>query len=223
MNNIIKLALVDDEQLFRNGIHLLSKNIIGLEVKYEFRNGLELIDFLESNIEVPDIVLMDLNMPGLDGIETSKRIIEYHSDIKIIILSTYFSKSFVIHMLEMGVASYLPKDSSPELFETTIREVFKNGFYYYDKIQEIIKSNFLNPIKTNKISIEVQLTKRELEILTLICNQFTNGEIAKKLFLSPRTVEGHRRNLLSKLNCKNTAGLVAYAIQHKLIKIDPRY
>ena len=123
-------------------------------------------------------------------------------------------------MIELGAAAYLPKNTEPEIVEKTIREVQDKGFSYGDKIMEVIRENMLAKSKPKAVFQE-KLSNRESEILQLICEQYKTSEIAKKLYISPRTVDGHRNNLLMKLNCRNTAGLVVYAIQNQIVKVSP--
>lgn len=218
----IHIAVVDDETLFRKGIKMIFDRIDEVEVVLEAGNGQELLDRLHQSPNTPDVLLIDLNMPVLDGIETTKILQKMHPDLKIVILSSYFRKAFVVNMIELGAASYLPKNASPEDVLTTIKEVFSKGFSYNDQVMEFIRENMIQKTK-EKASFGAELTGRELEILTLICHQHTAAEIAEKLFISPRTVEGHRNNLLQKFNCRNTAGLVVYALQHELVPFSPQF
>jgi DNA-binding NarL/FixJ family response regulator len=213
----IKILLADDELLFRKGLRFIIEREADIEVLYEAANGKELIDFLKSSRDHPDIIITDLKMPLLNGVQATKLIRKDFPDIKIIALSSYGSKAFVANMIDVGAVSYLVKNASPQELLTTIREVYRIGFYHssYVKqvIQEIAKEN------NSKSAYENVLTNREIEVLQLICEQKTTAEIAKKLFLSPRTIDGHRNNLLIKTNAKNSAGLVFYAIQNKLLLI----
>lgn len=216
----IRLAIVDDEALFRKGMSLLLEDVEDIEVMMDASNGQEFLDQLRNSHSLPDVVLMDMKMPVLNGIETAKIMSTDFPAVKIITLSTYFSKAFVTNMLELGVASYLAKNSKIDLVELTIREVASRGFYYSEEIQTIIRESMMDKKRQAKPSFGIEITAREQEILQLICEQHTNVEIAKKLYISSRTVDGHRNNLLQKLNCKNTAGLVALAIQQQLVRID---
>ena len=171
---------------------------------------------------LPDIVLLDLSMPALNGTETTKLLREKYPNISIIILSTHFSNGTILNLIELGAASYLAKNTEPPLVEKVIRRVYEKGFYYTDKIQSILRSNFISKNKIYSQMPDFQLTKREIEVLQLICEQFTNGEIAEKLFISQRTVEGHRNNLLSKLGCKNSIGLVVVALKKNLVALNPK-
>ena len=215
------IAIADDEALFRKGMTLLIKDFDGMEVLFEAANGKDLLNQLSQQNPLPHIVILDLKMPVLNGIETAKILSAQYPEIRIITLSTYFSKAFVTNMLEIGAAAYLAKNTDPEEVEKTINTVMEKGFCYSDAVMEIIRENITSKKRHAKPSFSVKLTAREGEILQLICEQYTNAEIAEKLFISIRTVDGHRNNLLQKLNCKNTAGLVAYAIQQQLATIDP--
>lgn len=217
----IRLAIADDEVLIRRGLELIIRDFEGIELVMEAGNGQELLDQLEDMESLPDVVIMDMRMPVMNGVETAKKLTEAYSDIRIVVLSTYFSKAFVLNMLEIGAAAYLPKNTSPDEMEHTIRGVVEKGFYYNEEVMAFVRENLRKKKKPSLPGFEVDLTKREREVLQLICEQYTNSEIAEKLFISTRTVEGHRNNLLQKLNCRNTAGLVAVAIQRNLIQVNP--
>ena len=219
---MIHLALADDEALFRKGMKLLLEDYEGLSVVLEAQDGEQLLQQLHQATSLPDVLLLDMKMPNLNGVETAKVLQENFPSIKIIVLSTYFSKAFIVNMIELGAGAYLPKNATPDEVVATIREVYNNGFSYNQAVLEVIRDNMLQKSKPKMPqSFGVDITSREKEILQLICEEYTTGEIAEKLFISPRTVDGHRNNLLEKLGCKNVAGLVVYAIQHQLVKINP--
>ena len=219
---MIHLALADDEALFRKGMKLLLEDYEGISVVLEAQDGEQLLQQLRQAPTLPDVLLLDMKMPNLNGVETAKVLQENFSSIKIIVLSTYFSKAFIVNMIELGAGAYLPKNATPDEVVATIREVYNNGFSYNQAVLEVIRDNMLQKSKPKMpLSFGVDITSREKEILQLICEEYTTGEIAEKLFISPRTVDGHRNNLLEKLGCKNVAGLVVYAIQHQLVKINP--
>jgi len=155
----------------------------------------------------------------MNGIEVTKILRERYPDINIIVISTHFSKAFIINMIEMGASSYLPKNSEPDEVVATIKSVHSNGFHYNNEVMVFIRENMVSKTKV-KAGLPFVLTPREKEILQLICEQYTTPEIGAKLFISPRTVDGHRNNLLSKLNCKNIAGLVVYALQNEVVKLS---
>ncbi len=214
----ITIAIADDEALFRKGMSLLLNNYEGLDVNLEAVDGVDLLEKLASLETLPDVLLLDLKMPRMNGIEAAKVIRKEYPELKIIIISTHFSRAFVINMIEIGAASYLPKNSEPKEVVETIKAVQSNGFHYNKKVMEIIRENFLSKNKPASPT-SFELTGREKEILQLICEQYTTPEIAEKLFISPRTVDGHRNNLLGKLDCKNIAGLVVFALQNKVVNI----
>lgn len=216
----INIAITDDATLFRKGLRLLLEDYNDIKVILEADHGQDLLDKLSTQKNHPDVLILDLQMPVLNGVDTAKILRNKHPDIKIIILSTHYSKAFIVNMIEVGASAYLPKDATPDEVTTTIKNVYNNGFHYNKEVWAIIQENMTKKQK-QKPTFNPQLTKRELEILQLICEQQTAVEIASKLFISRRTVEGHRNNLLQKLNCRNIAGLVVYAIQNKLVNINP--
>ena len=219
---MIKIALTDDEALFRKGMRSLIEDFEGMEVILEATSGTDLLQQLANTTPLPDVLLLDLNMANLNGIETAKVLQKDYPSIKAIILSSYFSKAFVINLIEIGASAYLPKNALPEEVAQTIQEVIAKGFSYNDAVMQIIRENMVQKNRPKlKTPFKINLTKREQEILELICNQATTAEIAKQLFISTRTVEGHRNNLLQKLGCRNTAGLVVFALQHQLVQINP--
>lgn len=224
MKNTIKIAIADDEQLFRKGISFLLEKETSFEVILEAENGQQLIDAINPE-SFPDIILMDLKMPILNGVETTKIIHKNFPDIKIIALTSYDGKSFITNMIDVGASSYLLKNTSPKIVVHTINEVFDKGFYYDEKVLKTIHENLLSSSgKRIKSDLDKRLlSNREIEVLELICEQYTTIEIAEKLFISPRTVDGHRNNLLLKTGSKNVAGLVIYGIQKKLIELSPEF
>lgn len=216
----MRIALADDEALFRRGIALILEEMEDTEIIFEADNGQSMLDQLARAPVQPDVLLLDLNMPVLNGVDAAKALREQYPELRFIVLTTYFSKSFVLSMLELGAAAYLPKNATPELMQTTVREVVEKGFFYNDEVLAIIRENMVKPSR-QKLSKPFQpnLTAREKEVLQLICEERTTPEIAEQLFISTRTVEGHRNNLLSKLQCRNTAGLVVVALQEGLVDI----
>ncbi len=216
----IPIAIADDEALFRRGIRLIIEDYDDLKVIMEAENGQVLLEKIRTSNELPDVLLLDLKMPVLGGIEAAEIIRQEFPSIHIVVISSHISKAFILNMIEIGAAAYLGKNATPDEVADTIRTVREKGFCYNELVMEVIRENMFgkNPIKPQR-SFEVELTGREKEVLQLICEEFTTQEIADKLFLSNRTVEGHRNNMLTKLGCRNTAGLVVYAIQHGLIKV----
>jgi DNA-binding NarL/FixJ family response regulator len=220
MNDTIKIVLVDDEVLFRKGISFLLDREENIEIIYEASNGLELVSFLKLSKALPDIIITDLKMPLLNGVEATKIIHKDFPQIKIIALTSYDSKSFIANMIDIGAVSYIVKNATLQEVLKTIQEVANKGFYYNDTVMKIIQDTVLT-YKNSKSKLDSDLlTSRELEVLQLICDQKTTAEIGEVLFISPRTVEGHRNNLLLKTESRNIAGLVVYAIQNEIATIN---
>ena len=218
----ISIAIADDEALFRKGMILILNSYSKLKVDLEAENGNDLLQQLSTCTTLPDVLLLDLKMPEMNGIEAAKLLQKKYPLIKTIVLSTHFSRAFIINMIELSAVSYLPKNSQPQEVVETIKAVYENGFYYNSEVLSIIRENIISK-KKPKAKFSIELTSREKEVLQLICEQYTAPEIAEKLFISPRTVDGHRNNLLLKLNCRNVAGLVVFALQHEVVKIPLQY
>ncbi len=211
----IKITLVDDHALFRNGLKILLNANHDFNVIDEVGDGKEFLCSLANKI--PDIVLMDINMPVMDGVEATQLAMEQHPNLKIIALSMFGEEDYYYKMINAGVKGFLLKNSDINEVNEAIKQVYKgNSFFSQELLYNVIKS--FNPHK----EIETELTslsKRELQVLEEICKGLSNQEIADSLFISKRTVDKHRANLLSKTNSKNTANLIMYAIKNKLIAI----
>ncbi|WP_028291633.1 response regulator transcription factor [uncultured Olleya sp.] len=222
MKDKIKIALADDELLFRQGLKAILETNEAIEVLFDVENGELLIQELRNTETLPEIVVTDLKMPELNGVEVTKLIKKEFPNIKVIALTSYFSKPFILNMISIGAVAYLAKNSTPTLMIKTIKEVAAKGFYYDNQVLQYIHESIANPVdKKVKSSFDTNyFTKRETEVLTLICKQLTTSDIAEKLFISPRTVEGHRNNLLLKTESKNVAGLVIYALKNKLVSLE---
>lgn len=225
MTNKITIAIADDELLFRQGIRAILSKQESFEVLFDASDGQDLVHQLREATELPEIIITDLKMPELNGVEATKLIRKEFPEIKIIALTSYFSKPFIVNMLSIGAVAYLAKNSTPALMVVTIKGVAAKGFYYDAKVMNYIKDGaLLQGGKPMKSSFDTtHFTKREIEVLELVCNQYTTNEIGEKLFISPRTVEGHRNNLLLKTDSKNIAGLVIYAVQHGIVPIETRF
>lgn len=221
MNSRIKIVLADDEILFRKGISFLLQREKNINVIFEASDGLELITFLRESKNHPDIIIMDLKMPLLNGVEATKIIHNEFPKIKIIALTSFDTRSFIANMIHVGAVSYLVKNTTPQELIATINGVASKGFYYTPAVLNIIKDCVVSDKKKTKpVYFDNHLSERESEVLTLICKQYNCVEIAEKLFISTRTVEGHRSNLLLKTSCKNSAGLVVYAIQNGVVSLE---
>jgi DNA-binding NarL/FixJ family response regulator len=221
MSTKIKIVLVDDEELFRKGVSFLLQREPNIDVIFEASNGLELIDYLKGSNDYPDIILMDLKMPLLNGVEATKIIHKEFPIIKIIALTSYNTNSFIANMINVGASSYLVKNATPAEMIHTVNEVADKGFYYNELVMQVIHQEIISSPQNTKSKLDEEfLTNREREVLELICKQLNTAEIAEKLCISPRTVEGHRNNLILKTTSRNMAGLVVFAIQNKIININ---
>jgi len=216
----MNIAIADDQKLFRKGMVALIGSFDEMSLVFEAENGRVLLDLVDAAIVKPDIILLDLQMPVLNGLETLKILKESYSEIKVVVLSVHEAENFILATIQAGANGYLAKNAEPEEVEIAIREVFKNDFYFTPAMLEVMRKGLLRKTVAS-LENEDSLSPREIEVLKLICKQFSSNEIAEKLFISNRTVEGHRNNLLIKTQSRNTAGLVLYALKHKLIDIHP--
>jgi DNA-binding NarL/FixJ family response regulator len=210
----IRIIIADDHQLFRNGLKILLNSFHDFEVIAEASNGEEFLRLLKST--KADIALMDINMPEMDGIEATRKGIKIDPDINIIALSMYGEEEYYYKMVDAGAKGFLLKDSDISEVRDAILTVVKGGSYFS---QELLY-HVIQKIKHREHeSKSANLSKREKEILLKICEGLSNQEIAETLFISKRTVDKHRANLLGKTNSKNTASLILFAIRNKLIEI----
>lgn len=210
----ITLAIVDDHTLFRNGLKLLlsksAPDLIGKIV--DVTNGKDFLKLVgEQNF---DLVLMDISMPEMDGIETTQKALEIDSNLKVIALTMFNDDDYYIKMIQAGVKGFLLKESEIQEVIFAMNKVLQgNSYFPVDILCKLIKDKDSSSIDGDTLS------DREMEVLQLICEGMSNHEIAKKLFLSKRTVDKHRANILMKTNCKNTANLVTYAIKNNLVSV----
>ncbi|MBO0931278.1 response regulator transcription factor [Fibrella aquatilis] len=215
----IKLALVDDHNLFRRGIASILGQVADFDLVLEASNGQEFIDKIPR--KMPDVVLLDLQMPVLDGTATADYLREHYPLIKIIVLTMHDEDRMVLHLLEKGVSGYLLKDSDPDEVERAIRKVMDEGVYLNEFVSRAMLRKMTNKTtvvkQTTLYNSKILLSEREKEVLKLICEGLSTAEISDKIFLSPRTVEGHRLRILEKTGTKNTAGMVAYAFKNDLV------
>ena len=212
------LVLTDDHSLLRNGLAELVKSL-GHTVLFEADNGKNFIAKLDSKL-LPDVVLMDINMPEMDGFETASWIKNNHPEIKVLALSMYDNETSIIRMLKCGAKGYILKDSEPAELKSAIAAVMDKGFYYSD----LVSGKLMHAI--NKLDDEsdglkslVPLNERETDFLKYTCSELTYKEIADKMFVSPRTIDGYRDALFEKLQLKTRVGLVMYAIKNGIVNV----
>ncbi len=212
---MIDILIADDHRVFREGLHSLLSNIPDIRVVGEAANGREVIAFLDK--EQPDIILMDIAMGDSSGIETTRQVKKHYPEVKVLVLSMHSDSQYIVKMLEAGASGYLLKDAGSADMITAIRTVYAGDTYYSRQVSDTLIEHLTRGSKQKPKSTGVPLTKRELQVLRLIAEEYSNPEIAERLFISIRTVDTHRRNLLEKLGAKNTAGLVKHAIRLGLI------
>ena len=211
----IKVLIVDDHQMIRDGVKSLLYDTEGIHVTAEAENGKEAIVILEDENSLVDLILMDINMPKMDGIEATKYITQQFPDIKILALTVYDDESHIAEMLKAGASGYILKTTGKQELELSIKTIMADDSYFSKEVSNQMMKQLMKKSPSKKFS-NSKLTERETEVLKLISDGYTNPEIAEKLFLSPRTIDAHRRNLLQKLQKKNTAGLVKYAMENDL-------
>lgn len=205
---MIRSALTDDQLLFRRGMALLLRDMAGVQVVLDRANGEELLAGLKN--EAVDIVLLDLQMPVMDGVETMQRVRKEFPHVKVIVLSSHYEEQYILHLMELGANGYLLKDTEPDEIDTAIRSVAQSGYYFSDALN---KMNLHGSVKKRKHTPD-PLSERD--VLRGIRNEFTTAEIAEKNFISPRTVEFHRNNILLNTGARNVAGLVVCAMMNNL-------
>ncbi len=221
MTNPIRIALVDDQKLFLQSLATLIKSIKGFQLVFAAENGIDCLEQLKGTVPGPDIILMDMEMPGMDGVALNAAIRNSYPTIKTIVLSIHARERLIARMIDAGASGYLFKNCDKEELVNAIETVHKRDFYINAQVLKAIQNNNNKKDRsvTNIDNIPIDLSAREKEVLLLICNEKSNAEIAAKLFISVRTTEGHRNNLMAKIGCHNTAGLVLFAVKHNIYEL----
>lgn len=210
----LKIIVADDHTLVREGlIKVIEKNKRVTEVK-GVSDGKEVLALLKTF--VCDLILMDLDMPVMDGFDTSAEVLRKYPDVRILVLSGYSEDKYIYHLIEMGVHGYLPKNATSQELEKAIDDIFSSGFHYNDVMVNAMRKGII--LKSDKPSFrpKKEITAREKQVLKMICEEKTTHKIAEVIYLSERTVEKIRAALAAKLDVKGTAGLVRYAVQNGL-------
>lgn len=217
MKNKISIAVVDDHELFCDGLEVVLSQIEDFELICKASNGIEFLNQLETFH--PDVVLMDINMPEMDGIMTTVKALEKAPNLKVITLSSYGDEIYYYKMIKAGALGFVQKRSGKKELEKSIRSVMEGINYFPADLMRTIIFKLSNMPEGSVTSMKIDLSKREKEVLLLITQGYSNKEIAEKLFISPNTVENHRSNLLSKTGARNAAHLVFEAIKSGLIEL----
>jgi DNA-binding NarL/FixJ family response regulator len=220
MAEILKLGIVDDHRLFRKGlINLIELAYPKCEILFEADNGLDLQNKLIKK-NLPEIILMDVNMPGMDGFASAQWLKENYPDIKVLVISMVEKEETIVRMLKLGVKGYLSKDVEPQELGEALRSIMNRGFYYTDYLTgKLVTSIQSDGVGKQKIANLPQINDREKLFLELACSELTYNEIADKMFLSPKTIDGYRNALFEKLNVKSRVGLALYAVRHGLVPL----
>jgi two-component system, NarL family, invasion response regulator UvrY len=219
MKSKLNVALVDDHAMLRNGIASLINDMDDYCVILQSDNGSAFINDVTKYKLSPDIILLDVSMPQMDGFETAKWIAKHLPLAKVLVLSMFDDEKSIIKMIRYGAKGYILKDSEPQELEAALHDVVHKGYHYSDLVNgKLIHAvNILG--EEENIDVHINLSGRELEFLKLTCSEMTYKEISNIMYLSVRTVEGYRDNLFTKLNLKTRVGLVLYAIKHKIFEM----
>ncbi|MCE7993457.1 MAG: response regulator transcription factor [Roseivirga sp.] len=209
---IITTALVDDHALFREGIDLLLSRVEEIELIFDVGSGAALLERLKT--QMPDVLLLDLDMPDMNGIETYQRVHDLYPELRVLVLTMHKEERMIAYLMELGVNGYLLKDTNREELKKAIITVYQYGMYYNDRTSQALLGGLKRKTKTPpKLGQEIVLSRREQQVLELIAEGLSNKEIGEKLFISTRTVDGHRTSLLQKFNVHNTAKLIMEAVR----------
>jgi two-component system, NarL family, invasion response regulator UvrY len=222
MSNDIKVVLVDDHVLLRNGLASLVNNL-GYTIQYECSNGKQLIDKVDKD-DLPDVILMDINMPEMDGFDTTLWLKKNLPLVNVIALSMYDDETSIIRMIKNGARGYILKDTDPKELNRAIEAVMTKGFYYSEevsgKIVRRVRDEEKKDEEGDKSKLAATLSERHIEFLKYAATEMTYKEIAEKMFVSPRTVDGYRDELFQKLDIKSRVGLVLFAIKNGIIHLN---
>ena len=207
------VVVVDDHTLLSEAIQGMVNTFDKFKVLYTCKNGKEVLDkFNVSPKNIPDIILMDVNMPIMNGIETTEWVAKKHPNVHIMALSVEDADAIVLKMLQAGAVGYLLKDTKKEVLETALLEIMNSGFYHTQNVTNLL----LDAVSGKSSKSKINFKENELIFMRLACSELTYKEIAEKMFLSPKTIDGYRDVFFTKLNVKNRVGLVMYAIKNKI-------
>lgn len=217
----IKLALVDDDYLIVTLLKSFFNQDQSTKVVYDTTDGYQLFNYLEEkSVEPIDILLLDLKMKTIDGLEVLKHVKTHHPELKVVVISSHYQDNSIGFMTKEGVSGFLPKGMSPFELLDIVKQVHKNGFYLNKDQMEILREQISSKVSKPVIDSDELLTERETEIIKLLCQQKTAKEIGEHLFITQRTVEGHKNNLFTKIGVRNVAGLIVYALQKHIVTLE---
>lgn len=216
-DNIKNILIVDDHLLFASSLEKLIHTFDGFQVLYKASNGIDLQAYFKQYKKRPDVILLDVNMPVMDGFETVTWLKENYPEIRVLVLTMEDDEDIMIKMIRGGANGYLLKDINPENLKSALNEVIDKGFYYTEQINEILLDIIQGKGKPNQKS---PFKENEIIFIKLACTEKTYKEIADEMCLSPKTIDGYRQELFSKLNIKNRVGLVLYAIKNNFVNVS---
>lgn len=211
---MIQIALADDHAILRKGVAELVSKFDDMEVVMEAGDGKELLDKIGKAASLPDVCIIDINMPEMNGYDTARAIRNKWPEVKILALSMYDTEVNIIKMLRSGANGYVLKDANPQELKTAIQEVYKHGFYH----SEMVTSRMLRMLHNNDKQ-QGEITDKEMQFMALACSEMTYKEIAEEMELSPRTIDGYRESLFGKLAIKSRTGLAIYAIKAGIVTV----
>lgn len=213
----IKVMIVEDQIIFRKGLKLILSEMEDVQIMRDADNGKEFLEIIKKT--TPDVVLMDIQMPIMNGVEATKTAVGLYPDIKILVVSLHGEEEYLLSMLEAGARGFLLKNTDEDELKNAIHSIYSGKNYFSNDLLPALTSAYMKKknYTKEKNNVVEKLSKREIEILGYICKGYTNKEIAEVCFISFHTVGGHRENLMAKTGCKNTAQLVAFGIKYNLI------
>lgn len=222
MSDVIRIGLVEDQVLFREGMKAILATWPDIEVVFESAEGYTVLEKLKISEVIPDLMLVDISLPPqgqkeYSGLHVTQRLTESYPAMKILILSVHEDENFITQLIESGAHGYLVKDCNPQEVYDAVTSIHNKGSYINERTLKAIQHKMGRKIKPARI--DAQITRREIEVLQLVCQQYTAEEIAEKLFLSVKTVNGHRNSLLQKTGSRNVTGLVLYAVRNNIIAV----
>lgn len=214
-NSPTRVAIVDDQKLFRGGLKMILSGDPSIKVVFEAGNGKQFFERLA--FEPVNIVILDVEMPIMDGIETLKRLQQQHPEVKVIMLTMHDSDRLINHLMQCGASGFLLKDEDPEIVRRAVSRVSSEGVFFRDYVSRALLKRSKQNNRNKQEKYSSKLSDRETEVLQLLCQEYTSKEIAEKLYISYRTVEGHRRSMQEKTGARNIVGLVLYAVERGIV------
>jgi len=215
MENKKNIIIVDDHVLIAKGLSKLIDSYPDYKVQQVFKNGLELVNYIEAGNPLPDLVMLDVKMPVMDGIATMEWIKDHKPELKVLVISVENDDDTIIKMVKNGAGGYLLKDVDPVNLKTALDIIIEQGYFY----TEMVTNTLVHSLNKEKPKPDITFKENELKLLKLVCEEKTYAEIADEMFLSPKTIDTYRQNLFAKLNVKSRIGLVIYAIKHGIVSL----